>query len=125
MAYTTMSSWFREQQADLWYRTLAELGGFISVGDGGCDPETAEPIAPSPDSTSLRHPLVTSPLVRVSRSGTNAIIAVAEVSSDLVGKSISEVALLDREQHLIGQKSFQPKKIDSDERYEIRFDLYF
>lgn len=99
---------------------------YMAFGDGGHDPVTLEPIAPSPNVTALRNELLRKPLAFIANEDPLSTTGRGVLEKlDLVGARISEAALLDEDGALIGYKTFSPKFKEADERYEITIKLRF
>lgn len=97
----------------------------IAFGDQGVD-EDGQPLTPSETQTELNHEVgryeidsVTNPVDTTNR------YAVTIPEADLVGKSISEMALIDADGVFAEVKNFLPKGKDEDVSFTFTFDDEF
>lgn len=99
---------------------------YMAFGDGGHDPETLKAIAPDPDQTTLNHELLRKQLADVTHEDLLSVTGRGVVDYDeLIGRAISEAALIDADGNIVGIKNFAPKVKESDERYETSVKLRF
>lgn len=99
---------------------------FMAFGDGGHDPETLKAIVPDPTQATLNHELLRKPLADVTHEDPLSVTGRGVVDYDeLIGRAISEAALIDADGQIVGIKNFAPKIKESDERYETSVKLRF
>ncbi|WMC11776.1 hypothetical protein PU634_05255 [Oceanimonas pelagia] len=99
---------------------------FMAFGDGGHNPATNRAIAPDENQTSLNHELLRKPLAAVAQEDLLSVTGRGFLENgELIGKSISEAALVDEKGNIMGIKNFAPKVKESDERYEISIKMRY
>jgi phage-related tail fiber protein len=99
---------------------------FMAFGDGGHDPATLKAVAPNPDQTALNHELLRKPLSAITHEDAFSVTGTGAVDySELIGRAISEAALIDSDGEIVGIKNFAPKIKEGDERYETSVKLRF
>ena len=122
-----LTTYFREQIAAhmAGKSTLAPLK-YMAFGDGGHDPTTMEPLAPSENQTSLNHECLRKELTLIKQEDSLSVTGKGSIeSSELVGTYLSEAALIDSNGNVIGVKNFAPKIKENDERYDIYVKVRF
>jgi len=99
---------------------------FMAFGDGGHDPATYRAKAPNENQTALNNELLRKPLAAISQEDLLSVTGRGFLEGgELVGKAISEAALIDAQGNLMGIKNFAPKVEESDERYEISIKMRY
>ncbi|MGL5289806.1 MAG: phage tail protein [Aeromonas sp.] len=99
---------------------------YMAFGDGGHDSATNAAKAPNENQTKLNNELLRKPLASVIQEDQLSATGRGLLeSNELVGKAISEAALIDDKGNLIGIKNFAPKIKESDERYEISIKMRY
>lgn len=97
----------------------------IAFGDGGSD-ENGEPLAPSSTQTALKHEIGRYAVENITYpQETTATYTVSIPKGELVGKQISEAALVDADGDLCAVKNMYPKGKDEDVEFTFTFDDEF
>lgn len=93
----------------------------IAIGDGGID-EEGNLFVPKEDTASLNNELMRRDYdTAVKLSETSFRYRIDLKDSELKGKSVSEIALIDTEGDMLSMKTFQPKLIEDD--MEVSFEI--
>lgn len=99
---------------------------FMAFGDGGHDPATLQAKVPNPDQTALNHELLRKPLASITHEDALSVTGRGVIDYDeMIGRAVSEAALIDADGQIVGIKNFAPKMKEGDERYETSVKLRF
>jgi len=120
---TVLNSFRRRVAAHLADGTTLKALAYMAFGDGGHAPDLT-PLPPDPDATELGHELLRKPLGALTHPDSYSTKGTCLIeTSELVGKAVSEAALVDADGNLVAVKNFSPKVKDADERYEINLTM--
>lgn len=98
---------------------------YMVFGSGGHDAQNKAKPA-NPDATGLTKQLLKKPLAVITQEDGFSVTGRGVIEeNELVGAVISEAALLDADNQIIGIKTFAPKFKEGRERYEIEIKLRF
>lgn len=98
---------------------------YMAFGDGGHRADLSV-IPPDPEQLSLNNELMRVELESLTKDGRFSLTGMGIIKNeDLVGKAISEAALIDSNGDLVGIKNFSPKVKEADEYYETSITLRF
>lgn len=98
---------------------------YMAFGEGGHDSQNAA-IPPLESQTALKKEILRKELALIRQDDEFSVTGKGAIEpNELVGKYISEAALIDANGELIGIKTFAPKIKEADERYEINIKLRF
>lgn len=91
----------------------------MAFGDGG-HRDDGTVIPPSEAQTALKHEILRKPLAVVNQEDLLSATGSGVIEKDeLVGKAISEAALVDGDGDVVAVKNFAPKLKEADERYDV------
>lgn len=97
----------------------------MAFGSGGCD-GSGNPIAPTDDQTALKQEILRKPVSgHTFISETQCRYTCTLTEADAAGKFISEVALYDEDDDIVGIKTFMKKGKDADSEMTFTLDDIF
>ncbi|NYT62352.1 phage tail protein [Alcaligenaceae bacterium] len=126
MASTVIANEYRARLAD-FHGGGSPLSpfGFMAFGDGGHNPDGTPKLA-DPDASGLQNELIRKPLNSITRTGPYTLECEGRLEpGELIGKHVSEAALLDAAGQVVAFKKFAPKVRDSDELYQVFIEPLF
>lgn len=98
----------------------------VAFGDGGHNPETFTPIQPTQDQSALNNELLRKPLALISQETEFSVTGKGVLDNEeLVGYTISEVALIDADGLVVGIDSHGPALKSGKDAIEVNVTLRF